>query len=155
MSKTAYKEIVQEIVRRVSLIDGTGRVHGLTRIINESSKLKELLFDETQDKICGWLITRQAPITNEKLTNEEFVTVSQFVLAGYYSLQEGSRSEDDFQQMIDNVMFSEHLNALDNLSGLCEDTSLLQARVIGTTTIGGSLVHYCELTLDVQELISN
>ncbi|MCK9569427.1 hypothetical protein M0R72_10855 [Candidatus Pacearchaeota archaeon] len=148
-----YLQIAQEIGRYLSLVEGAGRVHLFKRPIRELARLKELMFDSTQDRICGWIISREAPIKEDELTNEDNLRISTFVMRGYYSFLDEKETELAFQQLIDDVF--DAFRPSDDLNGTCEKTYPVQAREISHIEIGTVVCHYCELTLDVQELIHN
>ncbi len=147
-----YLQIAQEIGRYISLVEGAGRVHLFVREVKELARLKELLFDSTQGRVAGWIITRES-FKDEQLTNEDNLRVSTFVMRGYFSLEDSKESELYFQQWVDDIAAG--FRPQDNLNETCETIYPVQARQIAWVTIGDSTCHYCELTLDVQELIHN
>lgn len=147
-----YEAIAEEIRKKIQTANNCGRVQLFVRQITELSRLKELLFDSGQGKICGWVITREG-FKDEQLTGYENLRVSTFLLRGYYSFEDDKESELNFQHWIDDV--SAAFRPQDSLNETCETFYPIQARYIGHVQIADTLLHYCELTLDVQELISS
>jgi hypothetical protein len=148
MPAVDYELIVAALETRLEAVDGIGIVHG-TRVFSTSSvDFKEKFWDSTRDRYCGWTISRE-DFSDVQLTDIENVRRHLFVFRGIMGMDEGQETEMDFQRLINDV--AEAFRPQDSLDGLVELIEPIQGRAIYPSKAFAHNVHYCELTLVVQE----
>ncbi len=98
--------------------------------------------------IKGWTISRVK-------TPEESVTPStnrrfhDFIIRGYYSLDDSEATELTFQDLIDDIATAFRTKPF--LNGTAFDSSPLQVDTVATIMFGSVLCHFCQLRLEVEE----
>lgn len=146
----ALYDLVDFIRAKMGSVSGIGKIHDYERAINTIEDLYAYFRYPARDKnrkLNGWTITREST-SSEWRTHQPCVErIHTFVIRGYYSVDDASGSERDFQQLVDDIV--DKFNIEDTWSGLCEWTEPMQVRALAYNTFGGVLVHHVELTIDV------
>lgn len=152
MIRTDYREIVYAIQRRVASLPDAGHVHPTRFYSTNTKELRAAFFDETQQRLCGWTITRENIADEEVATNSENERSYRFVLRGFLGLQNDSETDILFHQRADAIC--DDFWQQRDLGGLCEVTKPVQGRLFDLIWFAESFCHYCELVLEVKEYIT-
>ncbi len=147
-----YAEIAQAIARRIAGVADVGQVHEYQRYFNDEKTFKVLFFDETNERGCGWTVTRESweEVHKSNMSNERRST---FVIRGYMGTDDANRSEIEFQKLVDSV--SEVFEAQIDLDETIELTEPPQLRLCAYGDLFGVRCHHCEIGLVVQEFFNN
>lgn len=89
----------------LNTISGIGRVHSYRRIIRDETQLKLHLFDQDQNRICGWMISPAGANTTVTERNPghhgvgvkgggNVLTTMQFQIEGYFGIDDGQASDE-------------------------------------------------------------
>jgi hypothetical protein len=106
--------------------------------------------------ILGWSITREST-TERDFVTEQNMAAHLMVIRGYRALETGGSTEKAFQDLIETVRVTLRKEQRDQLGLVNQGVVFVgppQVRIVEPRMFGGFLVHYCEITLVVQEDIS-
>lgn len=152
-----YSAVVQYMANLLSSAEGVGRVHPFQYATNDPKEFRSLFCtlkeDGTPYKLNGWMISRRNFSDDHIGTNQADEVQHPFVIYGYYEYEPEIASEVTFNQIIERIrrIFRDDYR----LGGLCELTTPIQAETIDFVPYGGSLAHFCRLTISVQEYYDN
>lgn len=153
MSASAFTSIQTALAALVGGVAAVGVVHEGRRLsYNWSTFLAQ--FGDT-GKVNGWTVNRRS-FTESRLDSFENERQSTFVIAGHYTLAEPEAgkptSEGEFDAMIESIC-----NAVRDtytMSSTAELSAPAQLTLKDERMFGDVLVHYCEITVVVQERIT-
>lgn len=153
MSEAAIREQMAVIL---GAVEGIGVVHQYQRWAATWEKFLDL-FKDPDGVINGWCITRTST-TEHWITNIKYERVLEFVIRGYYGVNDAKASEISFQQIIEDICEAFRCN--DTLNGTCETIAPqfgplngmagVQVRIVDARFFGGVLCHFCELAIGIQ-----
>ncbi len=134
---------------KVILLTATGVGTNVYEYERWSNNWKDYLdLFKTGSLIKGWTISRvgtpeiaQTPSTNLRNHN--------FMIRGYYSLDDSEESELDFQAIIEAVAEKFRINPY--LNDTAFESEPLQVELVGMVMFGDVLCHFCQLRLVAQE----
>lgn len=153
MPAVEYKDIVNQIIVRLSQIPNIGCVHNYQRNLNTDEDVYAEFYDQNLKRVNAWTVSREA-FSDTQGTNIENIKRSVLVLRGYMAVEDKKTTELLFQKVIDDI--SAAFRPQDNLGETVELIEPIQARNIGYTMLGNSIqCHAAELTLLVQEFYQN
>jgi len=144
MSESAIRAEIKTILDGVT---GIGIVHDYQRWASNKGKFIEFFKDIDTGAIYGWEITRTGAKI-DKISRNYNVT-HHYVLKGYYAVRDAVESEKLFNAVIESIV-STLVNATIPAT---QGTSVPQVPLIETRPVNGIQCHYCELRLDVSEII--
>lgn len=150
-SPSNYAAMLTQVGVILGGVTGIGEVHLTQRLSRDWSTF---ILQFTKDGVLnGWTVTRRAT-SEEYLTNREAERRHQFVIRGFYGVQEDEvqHSEDTFQDLVEAVC--DAFRADYDLNGTCEIHGPIQVRVVDYRMFGGAFVHYAELEVTAQELLN-
>lgn len=160
MGLAEIRDQIKTILETATGIDDTdleiGPVYGYFRWVASWDKFKEL-FQDDNDKINGWIISRKA--TPEKLlTVGQNIRAHEWIIIGIYGVNDEDATELKFQDLIEGICLK--FRAEKNLNDTCDKTypefgsmaglGNIQVDVVGYKKFYGVLCHYCELRLGTQ-----
>jgi hypothetical protein len=138
-------------------VDGIGVVHKQRKIVRTETAIKQYLFDQVKQRICGWMISPASSTTTVAERNpghhgigtrgggNDFTTV-QWQIEGFFGLDESKDSETVFTDLVWDVVEG-HLNRYGMLA-IQGITHQLPANVetFGYTMFAGTpLLHYARI----------
>lgn len=140
--------IITEVKGILAAVNGAGKVNAYRRAVSADVDLLAAYKDDATGMIRGWDITRESTASEDHTVGatQELHTI---VMRGFMSVNDANASEKTFQDLIESVRAA--FRAKRNLNGSAIDSTPMQARTVSAATIGGVLVHYCELTIVAQE----
>ncbi len=144
MSDSALRTAIKTLLDEVT---GIGKVHKYDRRSSEDSKFLALFQDETSKKIFGWEIAKDG-FRLEKVS-QKYKLTHNFVLKGYYGLQDAAETEITFNAVIDLVILK---FVTKKVSG-AEGHPVPQAGRTVPKLFGSVLCHTVDINLPVAELI--
>lgn len=151
----AFAAIRDEIETLLKTVDKIGTVHTYLR---HTTFWNEYLQRHVEaGEINDWEITRTA--TAQELiavqgsvgTEPYFHDTHSVLIIGRMSLKDDEKSEQDFQELVDNVVAKFRVNNLLNNKVLLPKQA--QVPVIEHRTFGGILIHYAEITFEAVERV--
>ncbi len=150
MSETAIRAKIKSIMDTVTDI---GKVHDYERWTADWSQFLNLFKANIggKDQIRGWEILRKSAPA-EYIDNVEEMTKHLFIVRGYMGVQDASATEKTFNVLIEAVRAKFRFNF--TLDGLCELAGPVSVDLVEVRSFGGTLCHYCELSLPAQELFT-
>lgn len=113
---------------------------------------RRYFFDPALGYILGWSITRQAT-TEVDDTHDENTATHLMVIRGYRALADGAATEKDFQDLIETVRARLRLEQRARFGKICLAVGPPQVRTVEARLFADYLVHYVEITQQVQEAI--
>jgi len=154
MSLDAMIEAVGDILLTVTGV-GT-KVHKYQRWGADEAAFKALFVDG--DKILGWTITREAS-SSVDYTGGTSRDSHLLVVRGYMGLQDAANTEKTFQNLLEAIRATFQPNRRLKVAGIshAHTSDRMQVRVVDHRmfgSAGGYLVHYAELTLRAEEMVS-
>ena len=144
---------IRDEIRTILLtVSGIGQVHTRERWTSRTEKLKELF--SSGGKINGWTITRNA--TPESRLPGEATRQYQFVIRGYFSLDDQDTAASSSEQILQNLVESicDAFRPNPTLNGKAVTSGPMQVGAVEPRIFAGVLVHYVELQLLVLEQIA-
>jgi hypothetical protein len=155
MSLAAILTQVKTILEGVS---GIGNVHKYQRWSKDWAGFLTLYQDDN-DKINGWCVTR-SQIARRQVTTGEIEVAHILTVRGYYGLKDADASEAVFQGLVDGAIAA--FDTYETLNGTCETTHPewgpmagmvgLQADIIDLRQFGNVLCHFFEGRLCAEEV---
>ncbi len=147
-----YAEIAQAIARRIAGVADVGQVHEYQRYFNDEKTFKVLFFDETNERVCGWTVTRES-WEESGSPNSGYQRRSTFVIRGYMGTDDANRTEIEFQKLIENVCAEiESQYTFDDTIELNDPPNL---RLCAYGELFGVRCHHCEISIVAQEFWNN
>ncbi len=138
MALSSIRTAIKTILEGVS---GIGIVHDYERWANDWNTFLE--FYKTGGKINGWSITRKA--TPAKKGNvPTMMRTHNFVIRGYYGLQDSAASEKTFQDLVEAVQ--DAFDAADHQLGLPDNvlnSGPVQVKIVENRFFGKSALPLC------------
>ncbi len=117
------------------------------------------LYQDDNDKINGWCVTR-SQIARRQVTTGEIEVAHILTVRGYYGLKDADASEAVFQGLVDGAIAA--FDTYETLNGTCETTHPewgpmagmvgLQADIIDLRQFGNVLCHFFEGRLCAEEV---
>ncbi len=130
-------------------ITGVGMVHDYDRWTKDWKDFVALFKKPGTKNILGWEITRSG-FTIERMTANKFKMFHQFVLRGYYSINDKAKSEKAFNVVVGDVVIAILSQGLTSAEGeVIPKSGKLEPR-----TFGGVLCHYVEIQVPVKEIVT-
>lgn len=156
MSEALIRAQIKTVLLSVGTIE---IVHDYQRWANDWAKFLDL-FQTTDDRIAGWVVTRSKVVTRRVNVGETDIC-HVFTLRGYLGLQDAAASEHTFQTEIDAVQTA--LLADEQLGDTCNTTHPdwgpmsgsvgLQADKIDLRRFGTVFCHFFEGRICAEETI--
>lgn len=145
MSESAIRTSIKEALTGIT---GIGRVHDYERWSVDPAQFLTLFQDAASRKIFGWEITRTGAKV-EKPT-QKFKVTHNYVLKGYYGVQDAAGSEKLFNLVIETIVSKFISTQLAGTQGIClPQVGIIEFRMFGNNV----LCHYAEVRLDVAEIV--
>ncbi len=153
MSSSAFTSIQTALTALVSGVAAVGTVHEGRRLTSDWNGFIDQFV--TGGKVNGWTVNRRS-FTEDRMDSLENLRRTTFVICGYYTLATPAAgvatSESEFDAMIEGIC-----NAVRDtytMTATSELSSPAQLAIKDERVFGDVLVHYCELTVVVQERIT-
>lgn len=159
MSESAINAGIKSVLDGVSAI---ANVHDYVRWAKSWGAFLDLIKDETNGKINGWMFSRRSTATRQA-TVGEIERAHVYVVRGYYGLADADESEKTFQGIVDDAC-----DAFDDdqtLGGACDTIHPdwgpmagavgLQVDIVEPRMFGSVLCHYFEGRLCALESVSD
>jgi len=142
-------DIRAQIAQVLASVEGMGAVHEYDRYAVEMNKFLAL-FKDSNDRIHGWTITRQATaVSRDNIPTME--RAHKFLLRGYYGLNDPSGTELVFQEEIERIQDAFRSNH--SLNGTVIDSGPVQVDRVEIRKFGTVLCHYAELVIEARERV--
>ena len=129
-------------------VTGIGIVHDYERHAKDWSTYLSFYKKPGTSVINGWQITRRATREEEHAATQTY-RFHTMVIHGFYSLDDSAASEKTFQDLIEAISTAIRQNA--TLNGAAFHALPPNIAVVEQRMFGDVLVHYCEMTVDVEE----
>jgi len=146
--------IITNAAAILGTVTGVGsKVHAYERYASDEAALRSLFVENS--KVCGWTLTREATTSQEAVGGCRDTHI--IVIRGYYSLDDSANTEKTFQDLLEAIR-----TAFDANRQLAYGTPTIYAahssdrmsvRTVGHCKLGGVLLHYAEVVLNVLELV--
>jgi hypothetical protein len=149
---------VTAIAALIATVPKSGRVHAYRRAIRSEPQLKALLWDETEARVCGWMISPSPSTTTVSERHPghhgkgvkgggNVMTTFQFQIEGYFGIDDAKASEMLWRDLTWAV--ASECNAY-GLLNIAEVSHQLPCDVdqFGYASLAGfALVHYARLSV--------
>lgn len=154
MAPTDYKFIADKIQNILSPISNIGNVHNYQRYFNDDEIFRQLCFDQTNDRVAVWFVTRDDGTEDKLLDYSVNRLYSKMVLKGYMGGKELDKTELIFQQVCQDVVtaFPLHTHFIENQMLVHEPPSL---RLKDERLLYNVKCHYAEVSLTIREYYLN
>lgn len=152
---TEYEDILAAIKARLEAIPNIGRVHDYERWANDPQVVKELYVADIggQRRLRGWNIScPRLPQNTRKLTGVVHERIYDFVIRGFWELDDASASEKQARAKADEIIDS--FDSKPDLSGECFKTELALITSFEPGMFAGTLVHMTEILLKVHDRVT-
>lgn len=110
MAYTAPEDLREAIAALIATVPNSGQVHTRRRIVRSEQDLKRLHWDDTNKRICGWMISPQVAGSASSTRNSGFtgigakgggnvMTTFGFQIEGIFGLDDANASEETFTDL--------------------------------------------------------
>lgn len=142
-------EITAEIKTILEAVPGIGVVHEYERFAAEWGKFLEF-FKDADGRINGWTIgLRKIPVEREFIPT--VLRKHDFVLRGYYGLNDAAASELAFRNLVEAIL--DAFQDVDTLNDTVLDSGPMQVEKIEPRLFGKVLCHCAVLTIEARERV--
>jgi hypothetical protein len=150
VAPTPYKFIADKIQNILSPIANIGNVHNYQRYFNDDETFRQLCFDQTNDRVAVWFVTRDDGYEDKLLDYTVTRRYSRMVLKGYMGSKDLDLTEIIFQQVCDDICtaFPLHTHLIDNQMLVHEPPTM---RFKDERLFYNIKCHYAEISLIIRE----
>lgn len=142
-------DIREQIKAILSGVAGVGVVHDYQRWAADRQKFLDLFADKN-GKINTWCITRtKTPEACD--TTSHHTRRHTFRIRGYYGLKDENATELIFQNLVEDICAE--FRSKYKLNDTATDTGPVQVDKVDLWSFFGVLCHFCELTLEAEEIL--
>jgi hypothetical protein len=148
-----WTEIQEKLVEILQTIDGVGTVLDFQPIVKTTADLRQIVPIDINNDFNLWIVTRTGFRINRdgvSLSTQEWVHT--FKITGWVSTSDGNKSQDDFQDLVEDVLDVISTNISLGLSSYSTMALSPTVDTIGMEFKGDALCNYCDITLPVREL---
>jgi hypothetical protein len=156
-NETSLAAVIEQVRAIMGNIAHIGQVHPYIRFANTEAGMQDKFKDPEgnpyaatggqPDRIKFWSITRSSTQSVDKNVSAN-MDVHTLTIRGWMSLDDANNSELEFQGLVELVRQTFKGNR--KLNGTAFYSAPMQAPSVMSGAIGGFVVHYAELTLQVQ-----
>jgi hypothetical protein len=153
-----HSQFVAHLTTILNSVTGIGTVIGLPRDKRDIEDIKDTFGSGTPKIINAWVIQREKVniLRTGAPTGHEFRS-HQYVIRGYYQLNDDLSSDNTFQELINDILdafLATRQKATGAAVAFFEDTDSIIVRMIDVAHFSGFYVHYCEIAVSMRERIS-
>jgi hypothetical protein len=147
--------MIEAVGDLLATVPGVGtKIHKYERWGADEAAFKNLFLEG--DRILGWTITRETTTSVDHVggTSRDTHTL---IIRGYMGLQDAANTEKIFQNLLEAIRATFQPNRRLTVGGVgyAHTSERIQVRTVDHRMFGGYLVHFAELLLRAEELVTS
>lgn len=151
---TTLTDLTSALVSQIDAVSGVEHAYGYTRFVADWTPYLAL-FKNAAGDINGWWVT----LANPAITTaaDEFginLWTYHFLLTGIQGVKDASNTEAVILAQAEAILGTLHNETTLNVAGVTVGEFFPQLRIVEHRQFGSTLVHYCEITIDIPVQVS-